>query len=570
MDGFDQSLFTYSIEAQEDTASTTAAETISNAPLTEPAGVLPPFDFANVPVTGDLGDHVLSVEELNFLANQDSNELGSYLDYFIPEEMVQDINGYQRTFVSTTIPEADLHASFIGFFGDSDTLLLCGTKTNLQGVWTAIAKNGRAMERCDGADLALRLLLQYGVVACDPASCPHQHVEMSSTQVAARAVAGHFATSQKSRAGASKSQRGVVPARNVRTSQQQQTAPVPMAGNQQILPAPMPASMPTAISLPMPAQTVIGSPTTAPTPAPAVPQGPSQHALAGQPRPANIPAPLPKPRNTSHAAWDNAPLFAGLTNDEILSGYVHPEDIQGTLAIQIATNCQSGPFIDCVQALYVRLGLKPPQKSAITKRWTLALEAQCARDGKNFAAERARIKNARRNGRSTAADLLLITGAPPPPPLPPASAPVPTNVTAQAALAAGDHSDADLGDISESVDQDENAQGDTTELPPSKALRSPPHEGIERLPSCSCGHAFGKPHDPDCASLAPGLPVVKDGELEQIAIQSRPGKRKRGAGDGGKMDLSEALNEEIDGVANAKRRKKPAAKNEKKVNGWVI
>ncbi|KAF2160878.1 hypothetical protein M409DRAFT_28758 [Zasmidium cellare ATCC 36951] len=87
---------------------------------------------------------------------------------------------------------------------------------------------------------------------------------------------------------------------------------------------------------------------------------------------------------------DNAHHFQHLTDEEILSGSVHPDDIVGTLMLRLVPAHSNSELHERINALYARVDPDEPKNvtaSSITKRWTLALQHICKRDGLDRKAE---------------------------------------------------------------------------------------------------------------------------------------------------------------------------------------
>lgn len=96
---------------------------------------------------------------------------------------------------------------------------------------------------------------------------------------------------------------------------------------------------------------------------------------------------------------DTRPCFpAHLTDEELLTGMVHPEDICGTLLLDLAKRNSNKKIAAHVLALYNALPgrrNKAMNPNCITKRITLALQSQAAKQGKDFET----LKNAYYAGR---------------------------------------------------------------------------------------------------------------------------------------------------------------------------
>lgn len=85
---------------------------------------------------------------------------------------------------------------------------------------------------------------------------------------------------------------------------------------------------------------------------------------------------------------DTRPCFpAHLTDEQLLTGMVHPEDICGTLLLDLAKRNSNKKIAAHVLALYNALPgrrNKAMNPNCITKRITLALQSQAAKQGKDF------------------------------------------------------------------------------------------------------------------------------------------------------------------------------------------
>lgn len=139
-------------------------------------------------------------------------------------------------------------------------------------------------------------------------------------------------------------------------------------------------------------------PMAAPPMAAAPPTNTAPMMAPAQAIPHGIPARLS--RSGAQIKQDKAHLFQHLTDEEILSGSVHPEDICGSLMLRLVPNHSNTEIHACLNKLFERLNPVKPKKltaaSAITKRWTLSLKHFCKRDGFDFKAEKKRYKALRK------------------------------------------------------------------------------------------------------------------------------------------------------------------------------
>ncbi|KAK4505949.1 hypothetical protein PRZ48_003914 [Zasmidium cellare] len=101
---------------------------------------------------------------------------------------------------------------------------------------------------------------------------------------------------------------------------------------------------------------------------------------------------IPARHNWSGAqhTQDNVHHFQHLTDEEVLSGRVHPDDIVGTLMLRLVPNHSNSELHERINALYAMVEPGNPKQvtaSSITKRWTLALQHICKREGLSRQAE---------------------------------------------------------------------------------------------------------------------------------------------------------------------------------------
>lgn len=245
--------------------------------------------------------------------------------------------------------EGFLHGSFAGFFGDDEIVHVHGMRWELDVIKNEIETNGQAMWRGPFAQDALDLQLHYGVTPCDCA--------IGLTEQGRGWPTGAKAT---------------MPLPPSAPGDRESRTPEVLTGRKLSFVDDKDALLPSLGLAP-----------------------PLIHPLAGKSRPQQVTAPMEKPKNVSHAKWNNVPLFEGLTDDESLGGWVHPDDLQGGIALKLAHSHKNSEIADKITALYKSAGLAPPTRSALTYRWTHALEARCKQDGKNFKIEKKRISNLR-------------------------------------------------------------------------------------------------------------------------------------------------------------------------------